>query len=137
VKSSSRVAVTLEGRTDSGAGQIASSCQTQPGLVSGGKVNSFQQEIGRDLDRFFQGSVDGAIAGVPKMHPLDGFPIFGVRLNPVADVDPPDDQNFVLSLNLPSDFRGKPAIAGVDPARLQRASQGAGQSAACGGNHVV
>jgi hypothetical protein len=55
----------------------------------------------------------------------------------VGSVDPLDHDDALLVLDLADDLAGKPAVRGVDLARLQRASEGAEQSAAGGGNDVV
>ena len=40
------------------------------------------------------------------------------------DMDPPDDQDAVLGLNLTGDLSSKPPVAGIDLARFQRTSKG-------------
>lgn len=39
-------------------------------------------------------------------------------------MDPLHDQNAVFDFHVTGDFTGEPVIAGGDPARLQRASEG-------------
>jgi hypothetical protein len=68
---------------------------------------------------------------------LDGGAGLGRGGEVIGDVDAADDQDIVLELDLARDLGGEAAVAGVDLARLQRASEGAGQSAAGGGHHVV
>jgi len=55
----------------------------------------------------------------------------------VGHLDALDHQHLPLQFHLANRFRGQPALAGRDPARFQRATQGAGQSTGCGGNQVV
>ena len=40
------------------------------------------------------------------------------------DMDPPDDQHAVLSLNLTGNLSRQPPVAGIDLARFQRTSKG-------------
>jgi hypothetical protein len=60
---------------------------------------------------------------VESVHALDGGEVIG-------DVDAADDQDVVFELDLTPDVGREAAVAGVDVARLQRTSEGAGQSAA-------
>ena len=46
----------------------------------------------------------------------------------VVDADPLDDEHLVHEVDLALGLGGQPALARVDPARLQRAAQGPGQS---------
>ena len=55
----------------------------------------------------------------------------------ILDVDSPDDQNLVLDLDLTRDLCREIAFVQLDTARLQRASQGTGQSPAGRGDDVV
>ena len=52
------------------------------------------------------------------------------------DVDPLDDQDLLHEVDLALGLRRQPAPARVDPARFQRATQGAGEST-CRGRHDV
>jgi len=54
--------------------------------------------------------------------------VVGTAAERVAHADPLDDEDFVLEVNLAVGFRGQLAFGGVDPARLQRAPEGAGES---------
>ncbi len=56
---------------------------------------------------------------------------------PVTDSDPFDHENLVLDNDVALSIRGQLPLGGVDPARLQRASQGARQSTGRRSNHVV
>src|SRR5579859_4550947 len=55
----------------------------------------------------------------------------------VANRDPLDHQDLLILVDLALGLRGEPALARIDPARLQRATQRAGQSTGGGGHHVV
>jgi hypothetical protein len=52
----------------------------------------------------------------------------------VGNMDAFHHQDSPLQFHLANRFRGQPALAGGDPARLQRATQGASQSTGCGGD---
>ena len=58
-------------------------------------------------------------------------------LENVADADPLDDQDLVLDVDITLRLRAQPSPARVDPARLQRATQGAGESTRGGGDNIV
>jgi len=58
-------------------------------------------------------------------------------LQPVAHADALDDQHTVLDFHVALSLGRQPALARVDPARFQRATQGAGQSAGRGGHYVI
>ena len=96
-----------------------------------------QSVVGRDLDGCFQGPVNRAIPGVHGVHPLDGLLLAWIRLNPVADVDPPDNEHSVFGLNFTSDFSCELTVAGVNLTRFQRASQCTGESTTRGRNHII
>jgi hypothetical protein len=68
-----------------------------------------------------------------------GSELARVRADPqtILDMDSLDDQNFVLDLDFSRDFRGEIALGQLNAARLQRASQGAGQSPAGCGDDIV
>ena len=55
----------------------------------------------------------------------------------VVHPDPPDDEHPVFHLDVAFGRRHQSAAARIDPARLQRATQGAGQSTSGGRYHVV
>jgi hypothetical protein len=63
----------------------------------------------------------------------------GVVVQPkdVADVDPLEDEHAVLDLDFARGLTREPAVGCVDVTRLQRASEGARQSAGGGGDDVV
>ncbi len=55
----------------------------------------------------------------------------------VADANPLDDEHAILDLDVALGIRRQVALPRFDPARLQRATQGAGQSTGRGGDDVV
>jgi hypothetical protein len=61
----------------------------------------------------------------------------GVEAQAVDDVDALDNEDAVLDLDLAGGLADEPSPACVDVARLQRAPEGAGQSAGRSGNEVV
>lgn len=72
------------------------------------------------------------------MHPLGSRPLIRRRGEPEPDVDTADHQHVVFGFfDLPGGRCGQPLPGRLDPARLQRASEGAGESARGGGDHVV
>lgn len=71
------------------------------------------------------------------MRPMSCFALLQIHLELIDHVDAADDQNLFLELDLTDRFRGQITFACRDTARLQRASEGAGQSTSCGGDHVV
>jgi hypothetical protein len=54
-----------------------------------------------------------------------------------VDADLLDHKDFVLDVDFALGLGGQPALARVDPARLQRAPEGAGESTRRGGDHVI
>jgi hypothetical protein len=75
---------------------------------------------------------------VERVRPLRRL-AFVVRTTnqPIADSDSLDDQDLIDNVDLALRLGAQAPITGVDPARLQRASQGAGQSTGGGGHHIV
>lgn len=61
----------------------------------------------------------------------------GIERERVLDVNPLDDEDAVLCLDLADCLTRQPPFSRLDLTRLQRASEGAGQSAAGGRDHVV
>ncbi len=55
----------------------------------------------------------------------------------VADPNALDDEHAVLDLDIPLGLGGEMSLASVDLARLQRATQRAGESTCRGGDHVI
>ena len=71
------------------------------------------------------------------MHSFDDLWVDPVTLQFVVNVNPLDDQNLALELDLTSRLTGEPALACVYLARLQRAPEGPSQSTAGSGDDVV
>ena len=63
------------------------------------------------------------------MHPLDCLPLIVRRFEPVAYVNAPDHEDLFFELDLARGLRSKLVVAGIDLARLQRASECARESA--------
>jgi hypothetical protein len=98
----------------------------------------FHEELCRDLDASFESSSDGAAIGVDSVGSLRGFPLVGLKLEMVADVDAFDDQDLIVTLfNFSRHVSDQSAIAGWDLAHLQCASERARESPACGGDDVI
>ena len=73
-----------------------------------------------------------------RVGPLGRRPlVVGTISKPVLHADALDDQHAVLHLHVAFTLRREPALTGVDPARLQRATQGPGQSTGGRGHHVI
>lgn len=71
------------------------------------------------------------------VHALDSVFLFFRHVQGVDHVDTLDHENLVLEFHFAGDFRGEFLVAGIDLARLQRASEGAGESATRCGDYVV
>jgi hypothetical protein len=63
--------------------------------------------------------------------------VFGTVLQRVTDADSFDDEHLVLEVDVAFGLTAEATHAGVDPARLQRATQGPGQSTGRRGDDVV
>ena len=73
-----------------------------------------------------------------SMHALDGLPVLLPGLQPVRHMDATyHDHAVVFLFDLTAHVCGQGSVTRVDSARLQRASEGPRQSAACGGHHIV
>ncbi len=66
--------------------------------------------------------------GVNAVHAVNGFPSFQRRSEVINNMNASDHQYAIFCLDLASDFGRQLFIAGVDLARFQRASEGAGES---------
>jgi hypothetical protein len=75
--------------------------------------------------------------GMNSMHTLDSLASVSRRNKMIGDVYSPDNKYVVLCLDLSSNIRRQSFVAGVDPARFQRATEGSDQSAAGGRHHVI
>ena len=71
------------------------------------------------------------------MHSLDDFRVDPLAPQFVVDVNPLDDQDLALELDLTPRLTDQPALTCVYLARLQRAPEGSRQSTAGGGDNVV
>lgn len=69
--------------------------------------------------------------------PLGHLALCGIKPQTVANMDASDDQHLPVQLDLTGGFRGKKSLPGRDPARLQRAPKGSGESPGCGSHDVV
>jgi hypothetical protein len=74
---------------------------------------------------------------VEGVHSLDLRAAFLGNRKSIADLDPLDYEHTVLGLDLPDGFDLVTLGIDFDLARFQRASEGAGQSAAGGCHHIV
>jgi hypothetical protein len=57
------------------------------------------------------------------MNPLNRLPLILKRFEPVAHVNAPDQKDVSFELNFSRGLRSQLVVAGVDVARLQRASE--------------
>jgi hypothetical protein len=64
------------------------------------------------------------------MHSLDRLPMLLIGLQLVCDMDATDHQDTIVLSDLSTYISAEVAFSSTDPARLQRASEGSGQSAA-------
>ncbi len=71
------------------------------------------------------------------VNPLHHFTVEITILEQVVGMDPLEHENAVLDLDLAGYPRSQCPVTRLYPARLQRAPEGAGQSAACRGHQVV
>ena len=69
---------------------------------------------------------------------LGGFPlVFGTAGQLISNTNAFDHQHLVVDLDVAFSIADEPAFCGVDTARLQRATQGAGQSTGCCRHDVI
>lgn len=71
------------------------------------------------------------------VHTLHGFSVLLASLQAVGDVDPTDHEHTPLLLHLPTHVGRQSPATCIDPARLQRASEGPGQSTAGSGDDII
>lgn len=71
------------------------------------------------------------------VHPLYRFTGRVWRMNGVDHMDALEHEHSVLDLDLAVRFRGEPTVAAIYPARLQRASKGADESATRGSYDII
>jgi hypothetical protein len=95
----------------------------------------------RTRRRKVQGSVEGSIQWtmhrVDLVDALDDGPRFFRRDQTHLDMDSPDDQHTVLSLNLTSDLSCQSPVTGIDVARFQRTSKGTKHSTRSGRDDII
>jgi hypothetical protein len=75
---------------------------------------------------------------VEGVRSLGGLPlVLGAVAQRVCDPDSFDDKDLVLEVDLSLGLRGQSPLARIDPARLQRATKGAGESTGGRGHDVI
>ena len=107
------------------------------GLTSGCNY-LYVDELGRDVDRLFDALGDRAAGGVVGMRAV-GRLAFVIRAaaQRVAHANRLDDEHLVDYVDVALGLSAESPSARIDPARLQRATQGACESTGGGGNDVV
>ena len=96
-----------------------------------------EYQFSSDLDGWFQRPVDRAAVCKDTVHSLSGCPEFGRRLQAQHDVNAADDQDLVLCFYFARCIRYQLSRGCINLTRLQRASEGPGQSTRGGRNDVV
>jgi hypothetical protein len=96
-----------------------------------------QLELRAHVDRALEAARDGTEAGVEAMHALGIRSAILRHREPVANGDAADHQHLVVELDLTDRLHLVALRIDFDLTRLQRAGEGAGQSAAGRGDHVV
>jgi hypothetical protein len=71
------------------------------------------------------------------MDTLRDLTVCGIEPQVVGDVDTANDEHLPVQFDLTGRVRGQPSLAGRDPARLQRAPKGAGESPGGRGHDVI
>ena len=94
-------------------------------------------KLGGDVDCALEAACDRAEPSVERVHPRSFLSAFLGDREPVAHVDAFDDQHAVLCLDLANGLDLIALGIDLDLTRLQRAGEGARQSAAGGGHYVV
>jgi hypothetical protein len=77
------------------------------------------------------------MSGMHGMDAFDSLSSFGRRFYVIDHMNATDDQNFPLEFDFSSDLGRQFLLTRIDFARLQRAPEGASQSAACRGDHII
>src|SRR5256885_2772919 len=98
---------------------------------------SFQHVRRCDLDRRMQRAEQWALVCENPMNAFHSFARAFRRPKRKVDVNPSNHQHALISFNLASDGGREPALACVNFARLQRASEGAQHSAGRGGDKKI
>jgi hypothetical protein len=102
----------------------------------------YEVQLGRDVHGTADRAGHRALARVVLVGPFDHSTHRRahrrIHAERVANVDAPQHDDAVLRpFHLAGDVGNEPPITSRHPARLQRAPQGPGQSAACSGHHVI
>jgi hypothetical protein len=100
-------------------------------------ARSDQLELSADVDRTLEAARDRTETRVEGVHPLGLRSPLGRDREPVTHVNALDDQYAVLGLDLADGLYVVALRIDFDLTRLQRAGEGASQSAPGGGHHVV
>ena len=96
-----------------------------------------QLKLGAHVDRALEAARDGAEAGMEAMHALGIRPAILRHPEAVANCDAADHQHLVVELDLTDRLDVVALRIDFDLTRLQRAGEGAGQSATGRGDHVI
>src|SRR5215472_12389779 len=116
----------------------ATSCGWVAGRCAAPLRRSTERQIGRDVDAFADRPRDRAPLGVVEVRPLGSLtPVLGAAAQHISDPDPPDDEDLLLEHHIAFREGLQAPLARVDPARLQRATEGASESASRGRHHIV
>jgi hypothetical protein len=94
-------------------------------------------EFGRYLDTSLDSSGNRAEAGMNLVDSFGGFASIFRYSQTILDTDSLDNQNLLIQLDLALHLRGQIVLMQLDSARLQRASQGTGESPASSSDNVV
>lgn len=105
--------------------------------MTGTALNILHVQLGSDLDAALDGAGYRAEVGVHVVRSLGGFALGGVQFEMIVCMNALDYQHLAVTLHFAPGFRYQPSVAGRYFARLQRASEGPGQSACCGRHDVV
>lgn len=100
-------------------------------------VQRFEHEFRRHVDRRFQTSINGASICEDAMYARRGLPIRVLGFQSHPHVDTADHQNVLLELDLAHSLADQASSRRTNLTRLQRASEGSGESARRCGNNVV
>jgi hypothetical protein len=84
-----------------------------------------------------EGSIQWTMHRVDRVDALDDGPRFFWRDQSHLDMDAPDYQHTVFSLNLTSNLSCQSPVAGIDVARFQRTSKGPKHSTRSGRDDII
>ena len=94
-------------------------------------------QFGGDVDTALETARHGTELGVEPVYPFSRLPLIGSHFQSVGGVNSLDDQYIAVLFDLSFHVGCQAAVARRYLARLQRAPEGAGQSAACGCIDIV